>query len=105
MIYYANLIKLTNEHDMYDLYKDDPVRYVEEVKYLFEDGDPPKDRIKKFDGHDSSTFPYNQKKELDIYQLILVSVIAPYDDIRKIIKKNNLLQYSLLLQYLLYLYF
>ena len=61
-------IKLTNEHDMYDLYKDDPVRYVEEVKYLFEDGDPPKDRIKKFDGHDSSTFPYNQKKELDIYQ-------------------------------------
>ena len=41
-------IKLTNEHDMYDLYKDDPVRYLEEVKYLFEkDSNPPTDRIRK----------------------------------------------------------
>ena len=44
------------------------MRYVEEVKYLYKDGAPPKDRIKKFDGYDSSTFPYNQKKELDNYQ-------------------------------------
>ena len=61
--------RFTDAKDLYNNYGDNPERYIQEVMYLYEDGPAPTAGVvKPFDSLDKSTFPVNQKKELQSYQ-------------------------------------
>ena len=64
--------RFAEDNDLYKNYGDTPVRYVQEIKYKYNDGPAPTDSVvKTFDGADASTFPSDpeQKKALAKYQM------------------------------------
>ncbi len=66
--------RLTDDKDLYKNYGDTPVRYIQEIKYKYENDAPVpvENVVKKFDSNDRDTYPSNpaQKKALDKYQQV-----------------------------------
>ena len=61
--------RYTHVNDLYRRYGDNPERYIQEVMYLYEDAPPPTAGVvKSYDNLDPSTYPMNQKNELDKYK-------------------------------------
>ena len=55
-----------NDEDVYNVYKDDPTRYIEEISRKYE-GTPIKSAVKPFDSMNKDSFPSNQQAALASY--------------------------------------
>ena len=55
-----------NDMDTYDQYKDQPIRYMQEIAYKY-DGSPVTETVKPYDHMDKSSYPSNQAAALSSY--------------------------------------